>query len=149
MLSVLSVRDFPFNNPKIEMTDIVLKIYDFFAIRKSLMYIILVSVTLICALGASRLQFGEDISDFLPTSSNYSKVSRFVSPASGNSRIMIFFHSDDFQSDRIADCMDLYVSKLKASDADGFFNRLTSNYDDSQIEVLSGFVQKNIPSLNF
>lgn len=127
------------------MTNLAIKIYDFFSIRKSLIYIILGVVTLICALGASHLQFGEDISDFLPTGNDYSKVSRFVSTASGNSRIMIFFHKEDFDTERIAQCMDKYVSNLRASDADSLFIRLASKYDDSQIEVLSEFVQKNIP----
>ncbi len=127
------------------MTDIVLKIYDFFSIRKLLMYIILGLVFSICALCALQLRFGEDISDFLPTQGNYSKVQKFVQTASGNSRIMVFFRSDAFDERRIALCMDRFVEVVKEKDEDGFFGNLTASFDDSQIEKLSGFVQKNIP----
>jgi len=127
------------------MTNLAIKIYDFFSIRKSLMYIILGLVFSICALCVLQLRFGEDISDFLPTQGNYSKVQKFVQTASGNSRIMVFFRSDAFDERRIALCMDRFVEVAKENDEDGFFGNLTASFDDSQIEKLSGFVQKNIP----
>ena len=135
------------------MTGLFLKIFDFFSIRKRLLYCLLGFVILISAVCVSRLQYSEDISDFLPVGEGYSSVNRFVSEASGNSRIMIFFKDNDtnnadtaaFNSDRIAECMDLYAKNLLDCDEEHLFDGFSAGYDDSKITGLSSFVQKNIP----
>lgn len=117
------------------------------SIRKSLLYCLLGIVTLISAVCASRLQFGEDISDFLPVGEDYSSVNRFVSEASGNSRIMIFFKDNDsvLDANRVSECMDLYAAKLLENDSEHLFDDFSAGYDDSKIYGLSGFIQQNIP----
>ena len=129
------------------MTGLFLKIYDFFEIRKWLLYCLLGIVTLISAVCASQLQYGEDISDFLPVGEGYSSVNRFVSEASGNSRIMIFFRGNDttFDANRLAECMDSYAKNLLANDDEHLFDGFSAGYDDSKILGLSGFIQQNIP----
>ena len=124
-----------------------LKIYDFFVIRKRLLYCLLGFVILISSLCASRLQYGEDISDFLPVGEGYSSVNRFVSEASGNSRIMIFFKDNDssFDANRVAECMDAYAARLIENDNEHLFDGFSSGYDDTKIYELSGFIQQNIP----
>ncbi|MBO4771398.1 MAG: 1-acyl-sn-glycerol-3-phosphate acyltransferase [Bacteroidales bacterium] len=104
-------------------------------------------VTLISAVCASQLQYGEDISDFLPVGEGYSSVNRFVSEASGNSRIMIFFRGNDttFDANRLAECMDSYAKNLLANDDEHLFDGFSAGYDDSKILGLSGFIQQNIP----
>ncbi|MBQ4405923.1 MAG: 1-acyl-sn-glycerol-3-phosphate acyltransferase [Bacteroidales bacterium] len=94
-----------------------------------------------------RLQFGEDISDFLPVGEDYSSVNRFVSEASGNSRIMIFFKDNDttFDAARVAECMDAYAAHLIENDNAHLFDGFSAGYDDSKIYGLSSFIQQNIP----
>ena len=94
-----------------------------------------------------RLQFGEDISDFLPVGEDYSSVNRFVSEASGNSRIMIFFRDDDttFDAARVAECMDAYAAHLIENDREHLFDGFSAGYDDTKIYGLSSFIQQNIP----
>ena len=94
-----------------------------------------------------RLQFGEDISDFLPVGEDYSSVNRFVSEASGNSRIMIFFRDNDstFDAARVAECMDAYAAHLIENDNAHLFDGFSAGYDDTKIYGLSSFIQQNIP----
>ena len=129
------------------MTRLFLKIFDFFTIRKWLLQCLLVVVISISIVGALRLDFGEDISDFLPVGEDYSSVNRFVQEASGNSRIMIFFKDNDsiFDPNRVAECMDKYAAELKQNDSKHLFDRLSAGYDDTKIYGLSGFIQQNIP----
>ena len=129
------------------MAGLFLKIYDFFSIRKWLLYCLLGVVILISSLCAMRLQFGEDISDFLPVGEDYSSVNRFVSEASGNSRIMIFFRDDDttFDAARVAECMDAYAAHLIENDREHLFDGFSAGYDDTKIYGLSSFIQQNIP----
>ena len=72
------------------LTRLFIRLYKYLdkhkAIRFSLMAI-LCAVTIACAL---QLNFREDISDFLPQKSGYSKVSKFIGIAAGNSRIFIY-----------------------------------------------------------
>ena len=105
---------------------------------------LLVSIFALCL---SKLDFSEDISDFLPVGDDYSTVNSFVSEASGNSKIMVFFTANDsiFDPDRIASCMDKYASNLVDNDRDGFFDGFNAGYDESKIFALSGFIQQNIP----
>ena len=129
------------------MTRLFLKIFDFFTIRKLLLQCLLVVVISISIVGALRLDFGEDISDFLPVGEDYSSVNRFVQEASGNSRIMIFFRDNDsiFDPNRVAECMDKYAAELKQNDSKHLFDGLSAGYDDTKIYALSGFIQQNIP----
>lgn len=129
------------------MTRLFLKIFDFFTIRKWLLQCLLVVVISISIVGALRLDFGEDISDFLPVGEDYSSVNRFVQEASGNSRIMIFFKDNDsiFDPNRVAECMDKYAAELKQNDSKHLFDGLSAGYDDTKIYGLSGFIQQNIP----
>jgi len=108
---------------------------------------LLAVVILISSLCAGQLQFGEDISDFLPVGEDYSSVNRFVSEASGNSRIMIFFRDDDttFDANRVAECMDAYAAHLIENDSEHLFDGFSAGYDDSKIYGLSSFIQQNIP----
>ena len=129
------------------MTRLFLKIFDFFTIRKWLLQCLLVVVISISIVGAVHLEFGEDISDFLPVGEDYSCVNRFVQEASGNSRIMIFFKENDstFHPDRVAECMDKYAAELKQNDSKHLFDGLSAGYDDTKIYGLSSFIQQNIP----
>ena len=124
------------------MTRLFLKIFDFFTIRKWLLQCLLVVVISISIVGALRLDFGEDISDFLPVGEDYSSVNRFVQEASGNSRIMIFFRDNDsiFDPNRVAECMDKYAAELKQNDSKHLFDGLSAGYDDTKIYGLSGFI---------
>ncbi|MCQ2976214.1 MAG: 1-acyl-sn-glycerol-3-phosphate acyltransferase [Bacteroidales bacterium] len=99
--------------------------------------------TIICAL---QLEFREDISDFLPQKSNYSKVSRFVETASGNSRIFIYFHQKDsiYNQKRIGMCMEKFVNIAKLNDTQHYFDKLVAKVDENQINKMSSFVQNNI-----
>lgn len=129
------------------LTNIFLKIYDYFHSHKNQLYFLFVLLTALSIFGSLELEFKEDISDFLPTGEAYSKVSKFVSSASGNSRIMIFFKSEDSLTPQaeIAQCMDLYAETLKKSDDSVLFKDLVSKFDDKSINEISGFIQQNIP----
>lgn len=129
------------------LTSFFLNIFNFLQVRKRLLYSILFIVTSISVWCASNLKFGEDISDFLPVGNEYSSVNAFVSEASGNSRILIFFQTSDsiFDANRIAECMDLYANNLVSNDKDGLFANFSAGYDDTKIFEMSGFIQQNIP----
>lgn len=129
------------------LVNFFLRIYDFFEKRKSLLYFLLILLTALSVSGMLCLGFKEDISDFLPVGKNYSKVSKFVSTASGNSRIMIFFQPQDslLTETEVAECMDFFVENLKKNDESNLFSNVVSKFDESNISRISQFIQQKIP----
>ena len=66
------------------LTRFFIKSYRYLNARKALTVILMLVMCALAAFCAARLGFREDISDFLPQNSGYSKVSKFVGIAAGN-----------------------------------------------------------------
>lgn len=124
-----------------------IRLYSWLSLRKKLMTLMLLVLCAAVVYCALQIDFKEDISDFLPQKSNYSKVSKFVQNAAGNSRIFIFFAPKDtvFNEDLVAKRMEGFVNFVKQNDESQLFNNLTSHADESTIARMSKFVQSNIP----
>ena len=68
------------------------KIYVFFSKRKALLFAVMSAFIIFSVFLTLKLDFKEDIADFLPSGEKYSEVKNIVSTASGNSKIFIFFN---------------------------------------------------------
>ena len=129
------------------LTRLFIKIYRYLQQRKGFTIALMVALCAIVSVCASQLGFREDISDFLPASSNYSKVSKFIGIAAGNSRIFIYVSPKDtanFDADTIAKRMELFANYLKTTDSQ-LFSDIKAQTNDGEITQTAKFVQNNIP----
>ena len=128
------------------LTSFFIKSYRYLHAHKAFTIILMLAMCVLAALCAARLGFREDISDFLPQNSGYSKVSKFVSIAAGNSRIFIYVNQKDtaYNPDAIARRMDdfaQYVNKLGSP----LLSNVVAHNDGNAINATAQFVQDNIP----
>ncbi len=128
------------------LTRFFIKLYRYLGKRKTLTAILLLLACSVAALCASRLNFREDISDFLPQKSGYSKVSKFIGIAAGNSRIFIYIKQKDstYTPDTITRRMDSFANYLKKTGSP-LVADIKARNDENAINATAKFVQENIP----
>ena len=74
---------------------IVLSVYDFFRHHTVMFYALLVSVFLLCGVSILRLDYKEDISDFLPFTKQQRQAFDIYRQISGAERIVVIFEGGD------------------------------------------------------
>ncbi|MBQ3690566.1 MAG: 1-acyl-sn-glycerol-3-phosphate acyltransferase [Bacteroidales bacterium] len=123
------------------------KIYVFFSKRKALLFALMSALIIFSVLLTLKLDFKEDIADFLPSGEKYSEIKNIVSTASGNSKIFIFFQSADSSDyeNRTIECMDFFAEKLLKGKDSLLFKDLSYKFDDKNISETSDFILENIP----
>ena len=128
------------------LTRFFIKSYRYLNARKALTIILMLVMCALAAFCAARLGFREDISDFLPQNSGYSKVSKFVGIAAGNSRIFIYVTPKDtiYNPDTIARRMDRFAQYINGLGSPLITNVVAHN-DGNSINNTAQFVQDNIP----
>ena len=128
------------------LTRLFIRLYKYLnkhkVLRLSLM-VIMCAITIACAL---RLNFREDISDFLPQKSGYSKVSKFIGIAAGNSRIFIYIKQKDssYNPDMLTQRMEEFAQYLKHTGSP-LVASVAARTNDNAINTTAKFVQENIP----
>ncbi len=128
------------------LTRFFIKLYRYLGKRKTLTAILLLLACTVAALCASRLNFREDISDFLPQKSGYSKVSKFIGIAAGNSRIFIYIKQKDstYTPDSLTRRMDSFANYLKKTGSP-LVADIKARNNENAINATAKFVQENIP----
>lgn len=72
-----------------------LRIYDFFATRRRLLWSVVCCAVLALGVAAMRLRLSEDVMDFLPRDDEYSRTMKVYSSRSEAQRIVVVFEGDD------------------------------------------------------
>ncbi|MBR6176679.1 MAG: 1-acyl-sn-glycerol-3-phosphate acyltransferase [Bacteroidales bacterium] len=128
------------------LTRLFIKLYRYLSKRKALRLSLMILVCALATVGALQLNFREDISDFLPQKSGYSKVSNFIGIAAGNSRIFIFINQKDsvYRPDTLAHRMDAFANYLKKTGSP-LVADIEPRTNDNAINTTAKFVQENIP----
>ncbi len=130
------------------MTEITLKIYDFMQSQRRfclLSFIIVMSV-LSCLL--LRLDFKEDISDFLPLEGNHQEAMQVYQDVSGASKIIAIFQASDSLNanpDDIVEAIDYFENIVSEKDSAGYVRELTTQINLEKISEYTDFVYSNIP----
>jgi len=108
----------------------------------------LLCVTLVLLALVLRLDFREDISDFLPLDSERQEQLRLYQEVSGAGRIIAVFEtSDSTQADPdvLTTAIDQFVEKLEARDTARLVSHIVAQTDLSTVEQTMQFIYDNIP----
>ena len=93
------------------MTKLFLKIYDFFTKKKLLLFLITICVVIICIFFATKINFSEDISGFLPEDKQNEQANYAYQHIGASNTIMVYFSNED-KENQTPDAIDDFVSSL-------------------------------------
>jgi len=80
------------------MTKLFLKIYDFFSEKKVLSIFILLILISLCVFSALRLDYKENIADFLPSDPEKERYTSVYDDLSNQGQVTVIFSGDDMES---------------------------------------------------
>lgn len=126
------------------MSKFILRLYDYFKGHKVVMTLVLVVLTLVLGLLVTRVNYKEDITDFLPLDGNKQEAMRVFQNMSGANRIIAIIGSADnrhsVSGDSIVGATDAFTNAIAKEKT-----HITSNIDIDQVAGLAAFVYNNIP----
>lgn len=97
------------------MSKIVLALYDFLLRHKAVYRSLLIGLVAVCALLVWRMDYKEDISDFLPLTDRQKQAMTIYQEISGAERIVLIFEGGDL--DAKLDAIDAYALMLQEKDS--------------------------------
>ena len=125
------------------MTKFFLKLYDFLSKRKAFSAVILLIIIVLCVFSALRLDYKENIADFLPTDPEKERYTSVYDDLSNQGQITVIFFGDDM--DDIIDAMDDFESNWHKLDTTLLVNDLRCKIDDRLVFDAIDFIRENQP----
>lgn len=129
------------------MTKFFLKIYDFFSENKSLLFAITIIITIVCVFFASKIDFSEDISGFLPENENNERENYALQHLGTSNTIMVYFSKTNEDADDFLmyDAIDAFVNSLYDNNIEDYTNKIQYSIDESEIIEKMNFISNNLP----
>ena len=144
------------------MTELILKIYDYLKTHRLSGICSSVAITLILLLAVTRLNYKEDIADFLPIDSEHQNAMKVYQNISGASKIFAIFQyrnaaqSDSTQQDSdtkaatvdpeiLTHTIDAFVENVEKADSAHVIRNLMAQVDLEKMNQITDFVYQNIP----
>lgn len=130
------------------MVSFVLKLYEYMKGHRVSCFLFFFLLSAFFAFQILRLNYKEDISDFLPLDGKYRDALRVYQNFSGINDIFVIFRSADSTKtnpDEIVEAINTYLSKLDNIDTLSTKLNVTSQVDINQLTEITGFVYANIP----
>ena len=125
-----------------------LRLYDYFAPRRSRLWLLLsVVVAALCAL-VTRLEYKEDISDFMPFDAEYRKAMQiYQEVAAGNRVVLLFSHIDttQIQQKNVTAGVERFGELLAENDTAGWISDWQPQIDFTQVLDVFSFVYEHLP----
>ncbi len=121
-----------------------LRIYDYLKTHKRIRLSILIVVTLLMALLASRLSFKEDISDFLPLDSVERNNMEVFQNISGASEIVVLFDNPG-NAQRVTEAIGCFRQALDSLDTNHWTDDAIWIIDTEGIDSVRTFIYDHIP----
>ena len=131
------------------MNKFFLSIYDRLSHNKPLSIALLLVITALCVCSALRLDFKENIADFLPSDPEKEKYTSVYDDLSNQGQITVIFAADttkldgDEALDALMDAMDAFEANWKAEDTALLVSDLRCKVDDSQVFDAIDFIRDN------
>lgn len=131
------------------MNKLILNLYDYFAKHRGSMAFVLVTLTLLLGLLVTRINYKEDITDFLPLDGNQQSAMRMYQGISGANRIIILVGTEkqngrkvesEDNADYISEATDAFSQAISKDRLN-----ITSSVDLDKVSELTTFVYDNIP----
>ena len=131
------------------MNKFFLNIYDYLSIHKAFSIALLLVVTALCVFSALRLDYKENIADFLPTDPEKERYTSVYNDLGNQGQITVIFDADTTQlagdeaMDAIMEAMDAFESHWKATDTAQIVSDLQCRVDGSQVFDAIDFIREN------
>jgi predicted RND superfamily exporter protein len=131
------------------MNKFFLSIYDRLSRNRLLSIALLLVVTALCVFSALRLDYKENIADFLPTDPEKEKYTSVYDDLSNQGQITVIFAADttklvgDEALDALMDAMDAFETNWKTEDTALLVNDLRCKVDESQVFDAIDFIREN------
>lgn len=125
------------------MTKFFLKIYDFLSKKKAFSIVLLLIITALCVFSALKLDYKENIADFLPTDPEKEKYASVYDDLSNQGQITVIFSGDDM--DELMSALDDFESNWEESDTALLVSDLRCKVDDGLVFDAIDFIRQNQP----
>jgi 1-acyl-sn-glycerol-3-phosphate acyltransferase len=131
------------------MNKFFLNIYDYLSKHKAFSIALLLVVTALCVFSALRLDYKENIADFLPTDPEKERYTSVYNDLGNQGQITVIFSADTTQFagddaiDAIMEAMDAFESHWKATDTAQIVSDLQCRVDGSQVFDAIDFIREN------
>ena len=131
------------------MNKFFLSIYDRLSQNKPLSVALLLVITALCVFSALRLDYKENIADFLPTDPEKEKYTSVYDDLSNQGQITVIFAADttkltgDEALDAIIDAMDAFEMNWQTEDTALLVSDLHCKVDDNQVFDAIDFIREN------
>ena len=130
------------------MTETVQRLYDYMKAHRMLCVLSFVVVTLLLVMSVLRLNYKEDIADFLPVDSEHHNALKVYQDISGANKIFaVFQYRDTTKADpeMIVGSIDAFVEDIQRSDTAHMISNIVSQVDLEKLSEVTDFVYNNIP----
>lgn len=125
------------------MNRFFLAIHDFLSKKKTLSIVILLIITALCMFSALRLNYKENIADFLPTDPEKEKYTSVYEDLSNQGQITVIFSGDDL--DEMMSTIDDFENNWYKLDTSLLVNDLRCKVDDGLVFDAIDFIRENQP----
>ena len=132
------------------MIKLILSIYHFFTQHRALLFGLLLALVVLFAFAASRVNFREDISAFLPQGHNTDRISYAYQYAGSTNKLIVSVSMADVSAmpdeELIIDAISHFVEQLQQVDSTSMcFKKIDYKVDGQQIFSVSQFLVDNLP----
>lgn len=131
------------------MNKFFLSIYDRLSRNKPLSIVLLLVITALCVFSALRLDYKENIADFLPTDPEKKRYTSVYNDLGNQGQITVIFAADTTQLasdeaiDAVIEAMDAFESHWKEIDTAQIVSDLQCRVDGSQVFDAIDFIREN------
>ena len=131
------------------MNKFFLSIYDRLSQNKPLSVALLLVITALCVFSALRLDYKENIADFLPTDPEKEKYTSVYDDLSNQGQITVIFAADttklvgDEAFDALMDAVDAFEANWQVEDTAMLVSDLRCKVDDNQVFEAIDFIRDN------
>ena len=131
------------------MNKFFLSIYDRLSKNKPLSIALLLVITALCVFSALRLDYKENIADFLPTDPEKERYTSVYNDLGNQGQITVIFSADTTKLigneaiDAVIEAMDAFESHWKACDTTQMVSDLQCRVDGSQVFDAIDFIREN------
>lgn len=130
------------------MSKLALKIYDLLSRHPRWCVLSFLAITAILFALMLRLNFKEDIADFLPLDNQQQEALSVYQDISGANKILAIFQLRDSTSsnpDNLVSAIERFADEVQAADSLNMVKNLTSEFDLERMSEATDFVYANIP----
>lgn len=128
------------------MVKLFLAIYDWFEKHRKAMWGILLLSVLLCVAGALRVDFKEDVADFLPADKENRDISwAFSHIGDANKVVLTLSPSGDADRDLLMDAVDTLEAAILSCVPEEYIASVTARIEGDDIDGVTGFIADNLP----